>query len=189
VPFPHYSRVLSVDKCNIAKLLTEPGVGVGVATYAASINAVGAMNISWVPTWKSLELRGDNQVLETDVIPGVFTGKLEFAKINQDVLTILWGGTQVDAGVTPTQTSTFTITGGQLPVYFRLEAQCKSTDFFTQPGDVHFTLYKCKIVTGPEMLMTDANYGTQSLTFKAVQPRSTDPWARITFNETAVSVL
>jgi hypothetical protein len=189
MPLQHYSRVLSVDKCNIAKLLTEPGVGVGAATYATSINAFGIRNISFVPTFTSLELRGDNTVLDTDVIPAVVTGRLEYAKINQDVLTILWGAAQADAGVTPNQTSTLTYTGGNLPVYFRIEAQCKTTDFATQPGDVHFTIYKCKIVTGPDMVMTDSAYGLQTITFKAVQPRSTDPWAKITFNETSVAVV
>lgn len=182
----HFSRVLSVDDCKIARLLTEPGTGVGAATYAASIDTVGIQEISWVPTYKSLELRGDNSVLDTDVIPGVITGKLKWAKIHLDVLALLWGGTVADSGSTPNQVAGFTLTGGQLPVYFRLEAQCKTTDFATQPGDVHFVLYKCKIVTGPEMMMTDADYGLQEMTFKAVQPRSTDPTARITFNETAV---
>lgn len=187
MPLQHFSRVLSVDKCNIAKLLTEPGAGVGAATYAASVNVFGIRNISWTATYVSKELRGDNQILETDVVPGVITGRMEFAKVNEDVLVLIWGGTQADAGVTPNQTSDFTLTGGQLPVYWRVEAQCKTSDFATQPGDVHFTLYKCKIVTGPDMIMTDADYGLQTLTFKAVQARSTDPIARIRFNETAVA--
>lgn len=189
MPLQHFSRVLSVDKCNIAKLLTEPGAGVGAATYATSINVFGVRMISWQPTYNSKELRGDNQILDTDVVPGVITGRLEFAKINMDVLTLLWGGTVADAGVTPNQTSDFTLTGGQLPVYFRIEAQCKTTDFAAGPGDVHFFLYKVKIVTGPDEIMTDADYGLQALTFKAVQPRSTDPTARIRFNETAAALL
>lgn len=188
MPLQHFSRVLSIDDCHMAKLLTEPGLGVGACTYAASVDLVGARMMSWEPTYKSLELRGDNTVLETDVIPGVTNGKLEYAKINLDALTLLWGGTEADAGSTPAQTSTFTLTGGQLPVYFSLEAQCKTTDFFTQPGDVHFRIFKCKIVTGPEMIMTDADYGLQTLTFKAVQPRSTDSIAKIVFNETAQAV-
>jgi hypothetical protein len=188
MPLQHFSRVLSVDQCLIYKLLTEPGSGIGAATYAAGITVVGVRNISWVPTYASKELRGDNQVLETDVIPGVVTGKLEFAKIHQDALALFWGGTQADAGVTPNQTSNFTLTGGQLPVYWKVEARCKTTDFFTVPGDVHFVLYKCKIVTGPDEIMTDADYGMQTLTFKAVQARSTDPVARIVFNETAAVI-
>jgi hypothetical protein len=183
-----FSRVLSVDDCRMSKLLTEPGTGIGAATYSASVDAVGIRNISWTPTYKSLELRGDNQVLDTDVIPGVVTGKMEWAKINFDVLTLLWGATIGDTGVTPNQVSKLSLIGGQLPVYFKLEAQCKTTDFATQPGDVHFTLFKCKIVTGPDEIMTDADYGLQTITFKAVQPRSTDPWALITFNETAAAV-
>jgi hypothetical protein len=184
----HYTRVLSVDDARISRLLTEPGAGIGAATYAASVDTPGIQEMSWVPTYKSLELRGDNSVLDTDVIPGVVTGKLKWAKISADMLAILWGGTVADSGVTPNQVTNFTMTGGQLPVYFKLEVQCKTTDFFTVPGDVHFVLYKCKIVTGPEMMMTDADYGIQELTFKAVQPRSTDPWARIVFNETAAAV-
>lgn len=184
----HYSRVLSVDQCRISKLLTEPGLGIGACTYAASIQLVGIRNISWEATYKSVELRGDNQVLETDVIPGVIQGKLEYGKMNLDALNLLWGGTVADAGSTPTQTATFTLTGGQLPVYFALEAQCKTTDFFTQPGDVHVRLFKCKIVTGPEILMTDADYGLQAISFKAVQPRSTDSIAKIVFNETAQAI-
>lgn len=188
MPLQHYSRVLSVDDLHFAKLLTEPGIGVGAATYAASIDAVGVRNISWTPTYNSKELRGDNTVLETDVIPGVITGKLEFAKINMDVLTLLWGATVADSGSTPTQQSVLSLIGGQLPVYWKIEAQCKTTDFATQPGDVHFVLYKCKIVTGPDEIMTDSDYGLQAITFKAVQPRSTDPISKIVFNETAVAV-
>lgn len=189
MPNAHFSRVLSVDDAALYRLLTEPGTGIGPATYAAKVDLVGVRIMTWEPTYKSLELRGDNQILDTDVIPGVVTGKLEYAKIHQDALAILWGGTQADSGVTPNQVSTFTLTGGQLPAYFKLEVQCKTTDFFTQPGDIHFVLYKCKIVTGPMMEMTDADYGIQALTFKAVQPRSTDPTARVTFNETAVAVV
>ena len=188
MPLQHFSRVLSVDDAKIAKLLTEPGAGIGAATYASSIDLVGIRNISWTPTYNSKELRGDNQVMDTDVIPGVVTGKMEWGKINLDALTILWGGTVADSGSTPNQAANFTLTGGQLPIYFRLEAQCKTTDFATQPGDVHFVLYKCKIVTGPDEIMTDSDYGLQTITFKAVQPRSTDPIGRITFNETAVAV-
>jgi hypothetical protein len=183
----HFSRVLSVDDCKVYKLLTEPGTGVGAATYATGVDAPGIRNIKWVPTFNSKELRGDNQVLDTDVIPGVLTGSMEVAKIHQDLLAIWWGGTQADSGVTPNQVSSFTLTGGQLPAYFKLEAQCRTTDF--PLGDVHFVLYKVKIVTGPEMNMTDSDYGLQALTFKAVQPRSTDPSARLTFNETQVAVV
>jgi len=186
MPLQHFTRVVSIDDMKVSKLLTEPGTGVGAATYAASIDLVGATMLKFAPKYTSLTLRGDNAVLETDVIPDVTEGQFDYGKINQDALTMIWGGTQADAGVTPNQTSTFTLTGGQLPVYFKIEAQCKTTDYPT--GDVHFVLYKCKVVSGPEMTFSDAAYGLQVVTFRAVQPKSTDPIFRIVANETLVTI-
>lgn len=184
MPLQHYSRFLSVDDARIYQLLTEPGAGVGAATYGTGIDAPGIRKISWKPGFDSKELRGDNTVLDTDVIPGSGEGELEYAKTHLDLLAILFGGTVADSGSTPNQVATFSYTGGQLPRYWKVEAQCKTADL----ADVHVVIFKCKITDGPQGDMMDSDYGIQNLKFKFVQPRSTDPSYKINFNESLVAI-
>lgn len=108
---------------------------------------------------------------------------IEHGVISLDALAIMIGGKVTEGGETPSQTQTFTLTKDDLPQYFKLEAKCDYTDV----GDAHFILYKCKC-TSFDYTLQGEEYATISASGKAIPTMKDGKVKDIIFNETAVDI-
>jgi hypothetical protein len=104
------------------------------------IDVKGIQTLSLTPTFIEKDLRGDEVVLDRytklDTISWSFTNAI----MSLDALKVLYGGAIVASGTGSDESQTFTLRGLDLPNYFYMEAQT----LYTDAGDVHVVLYKCK---------------------------------------------
>lgn len=186
MPLARTSKVYAVTDCKIYKLTADPAGG--AATYAAAVDVPGIKSMEIGGDINSSELRGDNALLDQISTIGSVNVSVQHAKVSLDVLNILLGGTVLDAGVTPNQTTTFSLTSASTPQYFKIEGKTPANGSDFTGGDVHFVLHKCIVSSFPDLGMAEEDYRTVS--FEAIAlPRLADgKQLDAVFNETAVAI-
>jgi hypothetical protein len=167
-------------------MLTDPA-GAATTYSASSTPVVGTKAVKVTGTVVSVDLRGDNTLLDTDTMLQGVALELDYAKLNLDVIAILLGGTVVDAGTTPSQTSVWTLPNPPTYNYIKLEARSMAADSVL--GDFHILFPKVKLSDFPMMGLAEENYQLFNLKMKAVPPNGTPVgWMTVTLNETAVVI-
>jgi hypothetical protein len=184
MPLSHVSKSYGTRDAKIAPLTADPAGG--TATYGALIDVPGIKSVTIGGSVNEKQLRGDHQLLDTEAIIEDITITFDYAKLSQDVLDVLMGGTITDAGTTPTQTATYALLGTDSPGYFRFEAQVAAAD--TVGGDVHLVLYKCKITGIPDIGTAEEDFKTFSVSARAVPRLADSKWMDVVFNETAAAI-
>ena len=183
MPQSHVTKNFGTQQIRIAKLLTDPAGG--SATYASSIQLVGAKEFQLTGTVNLKQLRGDNQLLAVDGVPGDLTLKIKHAKLNLDALTVLEGGTLADTGSSPNQVTTYDYLGGTSLVYWKVECQNVAVD--TPGGDLHYILWKCVMSMFPIQGTMEEDYDIYELECRPMPRISDNRWKQVVLNQTAVA--
>lgn len=174
------TKVLGINDAKMSKLTADDEI---TLTYEASIDVPGITQLEVSPNFIEKELRGDEKVIDTYTKLDYIEWKFENAKISLDALAILLGGTVTTSGTTPNQVQTYTLTGNDIPAYFKLEAKADYTD----AGDVHIVLYKCK-ANKVSYTLKGEEYATVSASGRAIATVKDDKVKDVVINETAVDI-
>ncbi|MNJ69497.1 hypothetical protein D3C77_658540 [compost metagenome] len=100
-----------------------------------------------------------------------------------DALAILIGGEVTASGATPNAKSVYTLTGADLPKYFKLEGQ----SLYTDSGDIHVVLYKCK-ASSVQYELRGEDYATVTASGTALATINDNKIKDVILNETAVDI-
>lgn len=185
MPLSHITKVFAVQQCRVAKMLTDPAAA--PTTYGATMPVVGTKAVKVTGTVTTVDLRGDNTLLDSDSMLQAVLVELDFAKLSLDVVVALLGGAVVDAGTTPNQTSTYTLASPPAFNYVKLEARSMSAD--PVAGDFHILFPKIKLADFPQMGLAEENYQLFNLKMHAIPPNGTPAgWMTVTLNETAAVI-
>jgi hypothetical protein len=185
----HTTKMYGVNDAALHKLTTDPAGA--PPTYGSKVDVPGVKSMKATLAMDTKTLRGDNTLLSADSVLKEISGTLEYARHSFDLWTALTSATATDAGSTPNQTVTMTITQSTLPAFALLEAQTLQTDYVG--GDVHIKAWKCMPGSMP-LGYAEEDYEIQSFDFTAVPvigtPAGTPANAWLTFvaNETAAAI-
>jgi hypothetical protein len=137
------TKILGINDLKLVRITQDDATDYAVSSTGGSADIIdlrGIQTLALTPAFIEKDLRGDEVVLDRytklDNIGWSFTN----AYMSLEALNVLLGGSVVAAGTGTTESNTYTLRGADLPLYFCLEAQTKYTD----AGDVHVRLYKCK---------------------------------------------
>ena len=187
MPLVHNTPVFSIDQAKIYPLTVDTSA---TLTYGTGVAIPGIRTTGFSPDILAKELFGDNAVIARAAKTRQVNFGLEFAKWDLDVWKILYGtGAIVDAGTTPSQTSTWTLLGADQPGYFKLEYRVLGVELGNgNLSSANVSLAKCKI-TSAETPLTMEEYGIPKCEASAVATVKTPvSFATITLNETAAAL-
>lgn len=185
----HTTKVYGVVDCKIHQLSTD--VAGTAPTYGSAVDVPGVKSMKTTLTMETKTLRGDNTLLSADSVLKDISGTVEFARFSFDIWAALTSALATDAGTTPNQTSTLTITQSTLPKFVKVETQSATADYVT--GDLHQIVWKAMPGSIP-LGNAEEDYEIQSFDFTAVPvigtPASSpaNTWMTFVANETAASV-
>lgn len=184
MPLQHFSSFYGITDCKISPLTADTSSG--SPTYGTSVDVPGVKSMKVGGSISVKRLRGDNKPLATRAVIEDITADVEFGQQSLDVLKTLFGATVTDTGSTPNQKSTFSLTGSNVPVYVKVEAQTNLCDFVT--GDGHVILYKCMLTAFPEGGFVEEDFVVPKFSLSSVPCTSNGAWYDIVFDETAVAI-
>lgn len=175
------SKVLGLNDLKIAKITTDTA---GTLAYATAIDVPGVTTLSLSPKFVEKELRGDEAVIDKysklDSIDWSFANVI----LSLDALAILIGGAVVASGTTPNMKQTYTVLSTDLPAYFKMEGQSTYTD----AGDIHVILYKCK-ASSVQYELKGEDYATVSASGTAIGTVNNKKIKEVVINETAAAIV
>ncbi len=184
-PMSHTSKVFAVKDAKVAKLTADPAGG--TTTYGAIVDVPGIRSVSLGGDINTVQLRGDQTLLDSDSVLNNISVTFEYAKLSEDVLAVVMGGAVADTGTTPAQKATWSVLGTDtLFPTFKFEAQVVSVDSPT--GDLHIVLYKCKLSDFPEIGTSLDDYQTFSAAATASPRISDSKWMDLVLAETAYAI-
>ncbi len=187
MPLSHTSKIFAVVDAKIAAVTADPSGG--TTTYGTLTDVPGIKSVSIGGDVSTVELRGDNQLLDANSTLTSVTLEFEYAKLNLDALDILVGGAVVDAGTTPNQTATYSLLGTDTLGYFRFVAKTPTGGADSVTGDVQFELFKCILTGFPEIGMAEEDYQTFTVSALAVPRLSDSKWLRVASQETQTALV
>jgi hypothetical protein len=185
----HTTKVYGVNDAAAHKITsdvagTAPGLG-------SKVDIPGVRTMKTTITMDTKILEGDNVVLSADSVLKSVAGSVEYARFGFDVMAALTSALATDAGTTPNQTVTMTITQTTAPQFVLVETQTLQVDYVG--GDLHQKFWKCMPGSIPTGNMHE-DYELQSFDFTSVPllgtPSGTPATAWITYvaNETAAAI-
>jgi hypothetical protein len=183
-PVPRRTKWHHVNDAKIS-LMTDDPEG-GTATYAAPIDVPGIKTLGVGGTVSTQQLRGDNQLLDSETLLTAITVDFAYAKLSLDVLSIVLGGIITDSGVEGAETTNFRLLGVNAPTYWQLEAQTTGVD--TVGGDGHLIFPKCKLSGFPDIGLAEEDYRTFSGSAVCIPRLSDNAWFDIDLNRIAVPI-
>lgn len=180
----HITKVFAAKDAAIFPLTADPAGG--SPTYGTALDIPGIKTVQISGDINTVELRGDNRLMDAQSSLTNVTVSIEFAKLSLDLLAAFFSNTVVDSGVTPAQKSVWDLLGSSELGYVGLDAQAVGAD--TIGGDVHFSLTKMVLSSFPEMGLEEEDYKSHTVEFTAMPLNSTGKWLTTAINETAVAV-
>ncbi|MFF2228606.1 phage tail protein [Streptomyces globisporus] len=186
MPISRVTKLYAVKDAKIAPLLTDPAGGTPSYGVAIDVPGIKSMEISGDVEVK--ELRGDNQLLDSDSSLTNVTVAFPHAKLSLDVMAGLLGGDVTDAGTGSTESSTWDLDSDAKPLPFKLIGATPVGGGDLIGGDVHFTLHKCILSSFPGLGLAEEDYRTIETEARAVPLISTGKWLSVQINETAVAI-
>lgn len=187
MPLQHFSKTYGAYDIKLYPLTADPAGG--TATYGTAIDVPGAKTMTIGGTINSKQLRGDNQLLDIFATLTDVSVKVDFAKTSLDVLAALLGGATTDTGTTPTQKSSWSLTGASAPKYVKIEGATPVNGADFTGGDAHFVIYKAIPSDFPALGLAEEDYSLPSLNFGALPQLATgNKWIDVVFNETQVLI-
>lgn len=182
----HVSKEYAVEDCKIAKLTADPAGG--SSTYATALDVPGIKSVVLGGNIKKTDLRGDNQLLDTESKLLDITVTINFAKVTLDGFAVFLGGTVTDSGTTPAQVAKYGLTGADRFNYFKLEAKTPTDGVDIIGGDAHLILWKLKLASFPGLGFAEEDFETFSMQAAAIPRLSDNKWLDLLFNETTVAI-
>lgn len=178
------TKLFGTQDAKIFELLTDPDGG--PATYGPGIDVPGIKSVQLGGEIKSVQLRGDNQLLDSDAVLQLVTVTFNYAKLNFDALAVMLGGDSSTGGSDPNEYARFRQSGTDKFKYFKFEAQVVGVDEIA--GDGHITLYKCKLSEFPNIGTAEEDYATFSTAASCVPRRADGVWYDLQVNQTATAI-
>lgn len=172
--------VLGVNDAKISELLVDTAATI---TYGPLIDVPGITKIEVKPTIAEKDLRGDEKILDIHTKLEFIEWSFENSRLSLDALAILLGGTVASSGATPNQVNTYTLTGDDVPKYFKLEGKADYTD----AGDMHIVLHKCK-ASSVSYALQGEEYAKVSASGKAIATVRNNKVKDVVINETAKAI-
>jgi len=173
---PTETKVLGINDAKIFKLLTDTSE---TLTYGTPVDVPGIRRLRVSPNFIEKELRGDEAVLDTYSKLDSIEWSFENAKISLDALAIMIGGEVTE----DTGRQTYTLKSDDVPAYFKLVGKSDYTD----AGDVHVVLYKCK-ATSVEYELQGEEYAMVTASGKAIGTVNNKKVKDVVINETATDI-
>jgi len=187
LPISHFSKMFGTQDAKVARVTDDPSGG--TATYGTTVDVPAIKSVELSGSVNTVELRGDNSLLDSSTTLTGITGTVNAGKVSLDVLSELFATSVTDAGSGTTETATWDLTATTALRYFKLEAATPSTGADVVGGDVHFILHKCIINGFPDLGLAEEDYRTVSFGVSAVPLLATGrKWLSIVFNETAAAI-
>lgn len=186
MPLSHVSKVYAVTDAKIYKVTADPAGG--TTTYGAAIDVPGIKEVNIGGDVNTVELRGDNTLLDQNSTLASISVSVSHAKISLDALNVMLGGTNTDTGVTPNQIATFLLKNTDTMSYWKLSAKTPTAGADSVTGDIHFTLHKCILSSFPDLGHAEEDYRIVSFDAVAMPLLSNGNWLTIAANETAANL-
>lgn len=186
MPLSHVSKYYGVTDAKVYRVLTDPAGG--TTTYGTAVDVPGIRGVTLAGDITNVELRGDNQLLDSNSTLTSVSVTFEYAKLNLDALNVFLGGTVTDAGSTPNQTATYAHTGANTFNYFKFEAITPTNGGDTIGGNNRLILYKCILSSFPDMGFAGEDYQIFSQAATATARLSDNKWFDVVLNETAAAL-
>jgi hypothetical protein len=171
MPVTHISKVFAAKDAKFWPLTADVS---GSPTYGTGIDVPGLKTVTITGDVNSVELRGDNGLLDVASSLSNIGVALEFAKQSVDLLAAWFSAAVVDSGTDPNGIATWTLLGTSTLNYVGLTANAVGADPIT--GDVLFSVYKMLLSSFPEMGLAEEDYKTQSVEFVATPTISNSKW-------------
>lgn len=182
------TKILGINDLRVVRITQDDAAAFEIAqsgspATASSVDMRGIQTLALTPAFIEKELRGDEVVIDRytklDMINWSFTNAI----MSLDALRELLGGTITASGTGTDETQTYTLKGTDLPYYFVLEAQTKYTDV----GDVHVRLYKCK-ANKVDYELKGEDYAVVSVSGMAIPTQYDGKVKDVVINETAKNI-
>ncbi len=184
MPLSHVTKVFAASDAKIYPL-TADSAG-GTATYGTGIDVPGLRTVTITGDINTAQLRGDNQLLDVQSTMGNITVAMEFGKLSLDLLGAWFANTVADTGLTPNQTSVWSLLGTGKIGYVGLTCKAVAADAIA--GDVFFDLTKLMLSSFPELGLAEEDYQAQSVEFRAIPRLSDGRWLSVGLRETAAAL-
>jgi len=173
---PTETKVLGINDAKIFELLTDTSE---TLTYGTPVDVPGIRRLRVSPSFLEKELKGDEAMLDTYSKLESIEWSFENAKISLDALAVMIGG-EVTQGA---NNQTYTLKSDDVPSYFKLVGKSDYTD----AGDVHVVLYKCK-ATSVEYELQGEEYAVVTASGKAIGTVNNKKVKDVILNETATEI-
>lgn len=177
---PHTTKLFGINDAKIA-VMTADGAP---PTYGSLVDVPGIKSIQIAGQVKSIDLRGDMSLLESDAVVEGLTVTVNYAYLALDLIAAICGYTVTDSGTGSAEIATMPLISPTFP-YFKLEAKINNVSVGL--GDAHVLLDKMKIASFPFSGIPEEDYGLGSFQAKAVLSGNSR-YGAIILNETAAAI-
>lgn len=181
MPLSHVTKLFAVKDAKVYPLLTDPAGG--SATYGSGLDVPGIKSLELSGDIETKDLRGDNQLLDSDSVLMNVNLKVSHAKLSLDVQAALLGGAVSDSGTTPNQKASWSLAGATKLGVFKIEAINVSADPVL--GNVRMVFHKCRLASYPGGGFVEEDYAIPQFDVRTLPLISNDKWIDVEINETA----
>ena len=181
------SHVTKVFACKDAAISLLTADSSSAPTYSTKIDIPGITRVQLTGELKTVDLRGDFALLDTDSSLQSLTLAFDHGQLSLDALAAMLGQSVTDSGTTPNQKATLSMTNVTFP-YFKFEAATPTGGGAYATGDVHLVVWKCKLASMPPIGLVGDDYAPFSVQCKAVQTVSNSKYFDVVINETAAAI-
>lgn len=166
------TKVFAAKDCKMWPLTADPAGG--SPTYGTGIDVPGIKTVAITGDINTVELRGDNGLMDVASSMSNITVALEFAKQSLDLLAAWFSAAVAATGTDPNSQAAWTLLGTTTLAYVGMTAQAVGADPIG--GDVTFSVYKMMLSSFPEMGLAEEDYKTSSVEFGAAPLTSNSKW-------------
>jgi hypothetical protein len=174
------TKILGINDLKISEITVDNST---TLTYDTPVDIPGITSLQVSPNFVEKELRGDETVLDKYSKLDSINWSIANVIMSLDALAIMIGGAVTTSGVTPAEKKIYSLLSTDLPKYFKMEGQ----SVYSDAGDVHVTLYKCK-ASSVQYELRGEEYATVSASGTAIGTIKDKKIKEIVINETAVPI-
>jgi hypothetical protein len=172
MPQTTVTKSFGAKDCKMWPLTADPSGG--SPTYGTGIDVPGIKTVTIGGDVNTVELRGDNGLMDVASSMSNVTVGLEFAKNSLDLLAAWFSAAVVATGTDPNSSATWTLLGSTTLAYVGMTAVAVGADPIG--GDTTFSVYKMMLSGFPEMGLAEEDYKTSSVEFNAAPLTSNGKW-------------
>lgn len=128
-------------------------------TPGSAVDLFGVSSFNWDVEADSEQLRGDDQVLYTEIFGKRVTWSATWGAYGPDGLDVIDGGSVGTSGTTPNEIVTYTMSATPTSEYFEVTALARAAD----GGGFEAMVLKAKATRGPAGTLSDGAYSQPSV--------------------------